>query len=205
MTINPKLAARRQFIVGFALTALAIAVPSKAVALPVEGAPIIVATDGDVMAQYLGTTTAFNSDLYLVSPAGAYVPVIFNNYDSPIGLLVDLGSFTAGTELIFKLHVNTTGDDFYSGDPSRNPDNKAHARVDDAFSVVQTLVEFEDQLGAPEGSQGFNDLKFAFSNVRSTLPQLPPPIGVPDGGSTMALLGLSVTALFGFFRRMNRQ
>ena len=205
MRIKPKLAARRQFIIGLAVTALAIAVPAKALALPIEGAPIIVASDGEVVAQYLGTTTTANSDLYLVSPAGAYVPVIFNNYDSPIGLLVDLGSFTAGTELIFKLHVNTTLNDFYSGDPSRNPDGKAHARVDDALSPIQTLVEFEEQFGAPEGSQGFNDLKFAFSNVRSTLPQLPSPIGVPDGGSTMALLSLSVTALLGCFRRMKRQ
>ena len=172
----------------------------RSLAIPIDGAPIVVAADGNVVATYFGTTASYNSDLYLFSPSGAFTSIIFNNHGSTVGSIVDLGFFAAGTELIFRLHVNTTGLDFFSGDPSRNSDGLAHARVNDEFSSTQTLVEFEDLFGTPEGSLGFNDLRFGFTNVRST-----PPVGVPDAGSTMALLSLSTLGIVGFMRRLTRQ
>lgn len=112
-------------------------------AVPIEGASLFVATDGNVVATFQGKSpsTIYSNDLLLESPAGAFSGVIFNNFASSVGDTVDLGFFPAGTELVFQLHVNTTGDDFFSGPASRNPDNKTHVRVDDAWMPGETLVE----------------------------------------------------------------
>jgi hypothetical protein len=89
-----------------------------------------------------------------------------------------------------------TGYSFYSGAASRNPDGLAHARVDDAYAPGLALVQFEDLFGTPEGASGFNDLAFTFSNVRSE--------SVPDGGSTLALLGSSFSGLVMVARRYRK-
>jgi hypothetical protein len=203
---------RRSQMVALIVNCSAVAVlftvlPQPTSAIPIEGAPIIVATDGHVIATFQGRSpgTVFSNDLYLESPSG-FSGIIFNNFSSTVGSTVDLGFFTAGTELIFRLDVNPGPGlsfydrDFYSGPGSRNPDGLAHTRVDDEWMSGQTLVEWEDLFGAPEGSAGFNDLFFSFTNVRST-----PPPTVPDGGSTVALMGLAMIALIGWARKRDRQ
>ncbi len=135
-------------------------------AAAVVGGAITVASDGDVIAKYIGNSASFSNDLYLDSPANG-LGIIFNNQTSPIGSTVNLGFFTAGTELIFRLYVNQTGNNFFSGLASRNPDGKAHARVTNDYSPTETLVEFEDLFGTPEGDDGFNDLRFTFTNVQT--------------------------------------
>jgi len=161
------------------------------VAVPIEGATLIVAADGNVVATFEGVSpsTAYSNDLYLHSPGNEF-GILFNNKTTPVGTTFDLGSFAAGTELIFRLHVNDTGHDFYTGPASRNPDGMAHARVDDARAGYEgsTYVEFEDLWGTPEGSSGFNDLFFSFSNTESST-------GVPDGGAPLLLVGLALGAL----------
>lgn len=145
---------------------------------PEVGAPIIVKNNGQVIAKFVGSTASYHNDLYLDSPAGAFPGIIFNNKTSPIGGTVNLGTFAAGTELIFRIHVNNTGEDFYSGAASRNHDGLPHARIKEDYSPTETLVEFEDLQGLPECSLGvnesgltltpggFNDLSFTFTNVR---------------------------------------
>ncbi len=135
------------------------------------GANLFVGQTGHVYATYLGTTAAYSNDLYLDSPSDG-LGIIFNNQNSAVGAVVDLGSFTAGTELIFRLHVNNTGDDFYSGDASRNPDGSAHALVDFDYSPTATAVYFEDLYGGP---YEYNDLGFSFTNLRAT-PTVPGPL-----------------------------
>ena len=117
------------------------------------------------------------------------VGIIFNNHASPIGSSVSLGNFTAGTELIFRLHVNNTGNDFFTGDAARNIDGKFHARINDTWSSTETLVELEDLLNTPEFPGGFNDLAFSFTNVQSG--------NVIPEPSTYAML-LAGLALLGF-------
>ena len=114
----------------------------------------------------------FSNDLYLASPNGFYsTNIIFNNHASPIGSIVDLGFFTAGTELKFRLHVNNTGNDWFTGPGSRNADGLPHARITNQWSPTESLVEFEDLAGPPEGNAGFNDLAFSFTNTIATVPK----------------------------------
>jgi len=155
-----------------ALTASAMAAP---------GDKIIVATDGEVVAKFLGHTAAYTNDLYLDSP-GNSLGIIFTNQTTPVGTEVSLGNFTAGTELIFRLHVRNTLDDFYTGPNFRNPDGHAHADVVQSYGGYDdvTGVFFEDLYNGPFD---YNDLGFSFTNTV-----------VPEPAS-MAVLGLGAAAL----------
>lgn len=170
-----------------ALARLAIAATAAALATPLAAFPIanasgagmavIVTSPDDIIATYLGNSAAYSNDLYLVG-RGA---LIFNNHTSPVGSTVNLGSFTPGTELIFRLHVNNTGNDFFSGPASRNPDNHEHAAVQGAFgSPDTTLVSFEDLFNGPFD---YNDLSFSFTGTAAG------PSGVPEPGTWAMMIG----------------
>jgi hypothetical protein len=150
--------------------------PGQSEAVPIVGAAVIVPQSGNVITTYLGNSALFSNDLYLQSPTGAYSTLIYNNHLSPPGTEVNLGFFAAGTELVFRLHVADIlrGQDFdyYSGPGASNVDGLGHARVDPQYSFNQTLVEFEDLYGTPEGSNGFNDLVFSFRVAASHLDPL---------------------------------
>ena len=100
-----------------------------------------------------------------------------------------LGVFNARTELIFELN-NQNGGIFFTGPASRNPDNVAHAIVDDQFAPGQTFVGFEDMFGG--GDFDYNDVQFTLSNVTSA---------VPDGSSSTAMLLGSTVVVLVFLRR----
>lgn len=153
-----------------------------------EGHPVI-ATGGDVIATYVGNSAGYSNDLFLGST------FIFNNHATPVGTTINLGSFAAGTELVFRLHVNNTGDNFFTGAASRNADNLFHARVQTNYTPGTTLVSFEDLLGTPEGANGYNDLSFTFSNTASPVPE-------PE---TWAMMGLGLGLLGLAARRRKAQ
>ena len=90
---------------GFAslISSAAMAFPIAAVGT--EGLPVI-ASGGDVVATYQGNSASYSNDLWLG------LEFIFNNHATPVGTTMDLGNFTAGTELVFRLHVNNTGDNW---------------------------------------------------------------------------------------------
>ena len=164
-------------------------------AVPIVGAPIIVPLSGDVITTYLGNSALFSNDLYLQSPTGAYSTLIYNNHLSPPGTEVNLGFFSAGTELVFRLHVadilRGQNLDYYSGPGANNIDGLAHARVDSQYSINQTLVEFEDLYGTPEGPYGFNDLIFSLRVVANDSSPLQAPTSVPEPATqSLLLLGL---------------
>jgi len=160
-------------------------------AAAIIGGSVIVQNTGEVIATYRGNSAQYSNDLYLESPDGPFrTSFIFNNKTSPLGLSVNLGSFTAGTELVFHLHVNNTGDDWYSGPASRNDDGHAHTRITDGWSPTESLVEFEDLRDTPEGTNGFNDLSFSFSNTGSVVPE-------PE---TYALFAAGIVMLLGMQR-----
>ena len=100
-----------------------------------------------------------------------------SNQATPVGSTKNLGSFLLGTELIFRLHVNNTGFDYFTGPASRNPDSQLHARVQQNFLPGEALVSFEDLFNIPEGPAGYNDLSFSFSNTTSS-PSVPEPASV---------------------------
>jgi hypothetical protein len=152
-----------------------------------EGARVIVTADGDVTATFVGQSAGYSNDLYLDSPANS-LGIIFNNHAANIGDTVDLGNFTAGTELLFRLHVNDTGEDFFSGDADRNADNHAHALLDPNYAPGASALYFEDLIGGP---YDYNDLGFSFTNTQGAVPE----------PASMAALGLGVVAVIRRKRR----
>lgn len=134
-------------------------------ATPAQATPILeqtlIATGGDVMVTFVSNGAGYTSELFLDGALGDEIGALFNNWTTALGTTVNLGSFEAGTELVFKLLVQQTGDVFFTGDASRNLDGLVHAVVQKLTG--QVLVGFEDILGG--GDLDYNDLVFAFSNV----------------------------------------
>src|SRR5689334_9343255 len=102
----------------------------------------VVATGGEVIAKFEGSTAGYDSVLNLVSPIS--IPNIFHNHTTPVGTTASLGTFATGTELIFSIDVVNTGFTYFTGPASRNPDNAAHNQVDFALVPGSTFVGFED-------------------------------------------------------------
>lgn len=168
--------------------------PGVSQAIPIaapgtEGLSVIVNSTDDILATYQGNTAAYSNDLYLVNDVGADI-FIFNNHSSSVGSTVNLGSFAIGTELVFRLYVNNTGYNFFSGDASRNPDGQAHARVQEEWQTNESLVSFEDLYNGPFV---YNDLSFSFTNTSTHNP-----VPVP---SSILLLGFGILGLAGVSRK----
>ena len=156
-----------------------------------EGLRVLVNKQGIVNATYKGNSAAYSNDLYLVTNDGVANNdvFIFNNHSSAVESTVNLGSFAANTELIFRLHVNNTNRDYFSGDAARNPDNHAHARVQQNYGVNTSLLSFEDLYNGPFN---YNDLSFTFSNTATVIQ----PSSVAEPISTLLLFfGLASLAV----------
>lgn len=174
--------------IGTALVLLAMTAHAFPIAAPgTEGLSVIVSGTNHVMATYEGNSAAYSDDLLLNGS------LIFNNHATPLGTTVDLGSFTPGTELIFQLYVNNTGDSFYTGPASRNPDSHTHARVQADWLPGTTLVSFEDLYNGPFN---FNDLSFSFTNTTSGSVSVPEPNPL-----VLMLAGIGIVGLMARSRR----
>lgn len=172
---------------------------TESMALPILGANVIVNNTGNVTATYLGHTALISNDLYLNSPSNG-LGLIFNNHATPIGTTFDLGTFTAGTELLFRLYAHESRfgigppREYFTGPAYRNPDGIVHATVDGQYALNTSYVGFEDVFGG--GDLDYDDLKFSFTNTRAeTLPE----------PATFLLLGtgLGLMALTKRLRRTN--
>jgi hypothetical protein len=189
--------ARRTIATGILLVALAF-VPRHVGAATILGGQIIVQQDGDVIAEFLGDFAGFTSNLFLFSPANGLGTLFTNNGGSIAGEQINLGTYTAGTELIFGLFVNDTGNTFYTGAGALNPDQMPHAQVitDPLVDIPvmlallptwnpgETIVGFEDIFGG--GDFDYNDLVYSFTNV--AVQQVPEPV-------TMLLVGTGAVGL----------
>jgi hypothetical protein len=172
--------------------------PTVASAFPIaavgtEGLAVIVSGTDAIIAKYQGNSAAYSNNLYLgVSASSNPGDVfIFNNQANAVGDVFNLGAFSVGTELIFRLYVTNTGDNFYTGAASRNADGLVHARAQANWELNTTLVSFEDLYGTPEGVNGFNDLSFSFTNTTSA-PAVPEPTSIALFGLGLAGLGLAL-------------
>ncbi len=174
--------------------------PLTSLATSVLGGDLRVQHDGNVTATFQGSNAGYTSSLYL-----GETKIFTSNQAS--GTTFDLGNFTAGAELNFRLEVHNTGHTFYSGNGSNNSDGLAHALVSDSLGNGETLVSFEDLLGG--GDQDYNDLLFSFSNTKTeaavvvTQPNLGDTPGTNSGDgliqnpepSTVILLGSGLLGL----------
>ena len=168
-----------------------------------EGFRVFVNSAGPVTATYQGSGADFNNDLYLMldaslKPGNDGNPsndvLIFNNHSTPVGETRNLGTFSGGTELMFRLHVNTTGDDFFTGPASGNPDGEFHARAQGNWLPDTTLVSFEDRYNSFD--RNFNDFSSSFSNTTAAIPE-------PESYA-MLLVGLGVIGAIARRGRKNR-
>ena len=143
---------------------------------PILGGQLLVATEGNVYAEFLDSDAGYYNTLYLDSPGGWDGDEIFNKNSKVGGSLLDLGYFFAGAELVFRIDVFNTGLSFFSGDGSRNPDGLAHVEAITTLQdgIYMTTVGFEDLLGG--GDQDYNDFMFRLTNVLDP----PPRADVPE-------------------------
>ena len=191
-----------------------LAMPRPASAGMVIGQQLF-AGGGNVVAHFLGHTAGFTNDLYLFDAADLTTPLavtatvgglgpgmIFRNQTTAAGTQVNLGNFSSGTELVFAIFVHNSNQTYFMGPASRNPDGIAHGAVDNgappqfpSYGVIPagfTALGFEDIFGG--GDLDYDDLGFAFSNVRTT--QAPEP-------ASLALLALGLAGAG--VRRMRRR
>jgi hypothetical protein len=157
----------------------------------------IVALGGVVDLYFVGQTAGFDSVLNLISPVS--IGPFFHNHLTAPGTMFTLGTFTAGTPLVFRMNVLTTGQQFSSGPATRNPDGIVHVGLSqwaaDSFIPVDGLmVGFEDILGG--GDLDFDDNVFVFANVGGgpVPPPPPPPTGTPEP-STLGLMASSLVVV----------
>lgn len=144
----------------------------------------LITTGGEVVIYFAGQTAGFDSVLNLIAPAGFGGNPFFPNHATAVGTALSLGTYAPGTVLRFRLDVLTSGQSFFSGPGSGNPDGIIHVghaiwAADATIPVNGIFVGFEDLFGG--GDLDFDDNNFVFTNVTSSA-------AVPEPAS-MILLG----------------
>jgi hypothetical protein len=168
----------------------------------------LVATGGNpvtITAEFLSESAGDNDVLVLAGISGGtgtptvpYGTALYDNQTSPTGVAstLTLGSFSAGTQLIFELENTSTHDNYYSGSYwyLDNPlDGFTH------FDVVPSGTSGNTtEVGTEDATDfDYNDLVFSFTGVA-------PVAQAPDMAGTMSLLGLGLSGLAAFGRRFRK-
>lgn len=174
-----------------------------------EAEPLLVAGGGDVTVTItVNPSSADDTDilsLYAVNPNSGIVTLVnplttplVNNQTTPVGTKVDLGSFVAGSELIFQVYNASTKTTFYSGSDSyMDPDGYTHFDVQSS-SGDSTTVGVEDLAAFQNSDFDYNDVVYTFTGVSAGTPT------VPDASSTLPLLGMGLGVLGMCARRFKK-
>ena len=107
-----------------------------------------------VTVTFVYSDTSYNDELWLDSPSSAQLARSWA--DSP-GLSYTLGPYAKGTEVVFGLEVQNTGDHWENGHSSRNADHVVHGAITYEGNC-SWLIGFEDLYGG--GDEDYNDLVF---------------------------------------------
>jgi hypothetical protein len=155
---------------------------------------------GDVIGYFAGTGASYTEEVAM-SVNGVLGLYGLNNHATAVGGSFNFGSVTAGDTLKFYVHVFNTGS-VYSSDKTENGDRTNHmystlATAGQAFagSPMGTYIGFEDLPGG--GDFNYYDDTFVFTNVANGVDK------VPDGASTIALLGGALVGLAALRRKFS--
>ncbi len=154
--------------VSLALSALLFAIGQGVLAAPSQAAPPalggrLFGIGEAVTVEVLQAESGFTSEIWLVKPTRVLVGT-----DDATGTVARLGRVTAGTEIVFAIEVLDTGDTFYTGPATRNPDGLSHAWVsDNGDGSYDVRVGLEDLFGGGDGDH--NDVVFRVSGVAQQL------------------------------------
>jgi hypothetical protein len=143
--------------------------------LPTE-LEVTVPNSGSVISFFAGSDASYNSVINLIQPAGFAGNPFFFNHGTAEGTALNLGSYTAGTILRFRLDVLGLNQSFFTGPAAGNPDNQIHVahglwNADAVIPVNGLLVGFEDLMGG--GDMDFNDNMFVLANASGRVTPIP--------------------------------
>ncbi len=155
---------------------------------------------GPLTAYFAGSTAGYDNNLGLLVngvDTGIYG---LNDHTSIIGQSLSFGNVTAGDVLTFVLQVNTFS--YVYSNPALNGGYDGGVGLQHVYATPYTgslgagipngtYVAFEDLAGG--GDLNYHDENFVFTNV-----------GVPDNGSSVALLGLGLAGVALARRRFSR-
>lgn len=113
---------------------------------------IVTQADAIITVTYLGSDAGYSDDLWLYSPEAVRLA---QGHVSSVGQQVTLGPYALGTELIFGIAVNDTGDHWKSGEASRNHDGEVHGAIT-YNGGCSWAIGFEDLAGG--GDRDYNDI-----------------------------------------------
>lgn len=141
---------------------------------------------GNVSVRFVGSNAGDRSFLYYkiggAYNVGNYTLLFINNGGgaSAPGSQVNIGPVASGTEVIFRLSNVSTGQAYFSGAASRNPDNVAHVSLGPPAASggpaigggnYTTAFNFEDRF-FPPSDLDYNDLNFEIAGVsQSVVPE----------------------------------
>jgi VPDSG-CTERM motif len=166
---------------------------------------------GDLVGYFGGSGASYDEQVgLLVNGTLTAAGFGLDDHSTPVGTAFNFGTVTAGDTLVFVDQVNNGAAvvDAYS-DPSMNVaydastvTNHQHiystsAAADQVFSgsPAGTYIGFED-LSFPGSDFNYFDDTFVFTNVSTVTGN------VPDGASTLALVGMGLAAVFALRRRV---
>ncbi len=171
------------------------------IASPALALSFTATSTGPITAYFYGQSAAYGSSLGLLINGVSTGIVGLQNHNTPQGTSIVLGNATAGDILTFQLGVSTSDPNgppplsyYLYSDPTLNSDSQEHTLASawaggPGLIPAGTFVGFEDIIPLNQSDLDYNDHQFVFTNV-----------SVPDGGSTLALAGVSLMAL-GLLRR----
>lgn len=182
----------------FIITGLLFTFAKAAQAVPIVGSSFFY-EGGNVEVEIIQNSAGYTSEIFLVSKLTGN-PVALGNTQE-VGKVISLGNLSAygynvGDAVVFGITVLNTGDRFFMGAGSANPDGIAHAGFEyiDYGSGDYALLGFEDLFGG--GDLDYNDARFKVTGVGI--------INVPEPASWL-LTGLSLASFLAWRCRSVRK